>query len=43
VVCGTPDGTIGIFNIPASDANKAAALSFASLNDLPEAARVSCR
>ena len=42
-VCGAPDGAIGIFDVPASQTDRALSLSFARLSDLPAAVRVPCR
>jgi hypothetical protein len=42
-MCGAPDGAIGIFDVPAEQADRALSLSFARLSDLPNAARVACR
>jgi hypothetical protein len=42
-ICGAPDGAIGIFDIPASQAGRALSLSFAPLSDLPAAVKVPCR
>jgi hypothetical protein len=41
-VCGGPDGRIGIFEIPADQADAAARLGFAPLNELPEATKTTC-
>ncbi len=41
-VCGAPDGRIGIFSIPASQASTARSLGFAPLGDLPGAAVAAC-
>ena len=41
-VCGAPDGRIGIFSIPASQANKAGTLGFSPLSDLPNASTAAC-
>ena len=42
-LCGAPDGAIGIFDVPASQTDRALSLSFARLSDLPAAVRVPCR
>jgi hypothetical protein len=42
-MCGAPDGAIGIFDVPAEQADRALSLSFARLSDLPNAARLPCR
>lgn len=42
-VCGAPTGLIGIFDIPASQAQTAASLSFKPLSELPAAARGPCQ
>ncbi|MGJ9417227.1 hypothetical protein ACHAC9_05580 [Massilia sp. CMS3.1] len=41
-VCGVPDGKIGIFEIPSTQAAAAAAAGFTPLNTLPSARTISC-
>ena len=41
-VCGVPDGSIGIFSIPATQAPTAHTLGFAPLSDLPNARTDAC-
>ncbi len=41
-VCGAPDGAIRIFEVSASDLNKAAAQGFFLLGTLPEAREIPC-
>ena len=41
-MCGLPDGAIGIFEIPASQKEAAAALKFTPLSLLPDANRFAC-
>ena len=40
--CGSPDGRIGIFEVPTSQAQAASALGFAPLSGLPYAFKTSC-
>ena len=42
-VCGGGDGSIGIFEVPATQAEKASALGYAPLNALPDASKVECK
>jgi hypothetical protein len=42
-VCGGPDGRIGIFEIPAVQAQAASALGFAPLSALPDASKIACQ
>jgi len=42
MTCGTPDGTINIFEIPGGQANSALALSYSLLSTLPTATEVPC-
>lgn len=41
-VCGGADGRIGIFEVPASQAQEASTVGFAPLGNLPTAARAAC-
>lgn len=41
-VCGSPDGKIGIFDIPAEQAGAAAAAGFVAITTLPTAKAVPC-
>lgn len=41
-LCGAPDGRIGILEVPADDAARAAPLGFAPLANLPGAVRLPC-
>lgn len=41
-MCGRPDGKINIFEIPGEQLNKALALSFQPLSNLPDAQEVEC-
>ena len=42
-VCGAADGRIGIFKVPAAQAQAASALGFAPLSNLPAATTVACQ
>lgn len=41
-VCGAADGRIGIFDIPAAQAQASAAIGFTPLRNLPAATQVAC-
>ncbi len=42
-VCGAPDGRIGVFEVPAAQAQAASAVGFAPLSNLPAATKVACQ
>lgn len=41
--CGSPDGLIGIFEVPEGQLSAAEAVGFSALSTLPRATRIACR